>query len=261
MIYNVPALEIHVTHTCNLHCESCSHYSNHQLQGTVPLNTLASWIDAWKDRIQPQRFAILGGEPTLHPELPNILELVGTRFPKSNLELVTNGFFLEHHPKLPKMLCKYGVMLSISVHHNGPEYASKVAEIKKLLEKWQMIYPFRVSWRYSFGSWTRRYQGFGETLLPFHSNPVAGWSACITKNCPQLFNSKIWKCAPIAYLSLVKEKYRINEREWKEFLDYQPLSPDCTDQELNEFFQRGPESACSLCPAVLMHLPLPNPIA
>ena len=36
-------LEIHASHACNLHCESCSHFSNHSIGGNVPLREAEAW--------------------------------------------------------------------------------------------------------------------------------------------------------------------------------------------------------------------------
>ena len=66
----LPALEFHLAHGCNLSCQQCGHYSTFRLAGTMPTpaDTRAEY-EAWNHRILPRRFALLGGEPLLNPKL------------------------------------------------------------------------------------------------------------------------------------------------------------------------------------------------
>ena len=86
-------LEIHAAHACNLACESCSHYSNHGHKGIVSLDEAREWLAPWAPRLAPQVFSILGGEPTIHPDLTSLCELARGMFPKATLRVVTNGAF------------------------------------------------------------------------------------------------------------------------------------------------------------------------
>ncbi len=44
-------LELHVTHACNLSCESCSHYSNQGHKGMLDLAAAAAWMTQWSQRL------------------------------------------------------------------------------------------------------------------------------------------------------------------------------------------------------------------
>src|SRR5437660_1065592 len=58
----------------------------------------------------------------------------------------------------------------------------------------------------SVTSWTRRYHGFGATMQPFEDNaPRASWEICPARECKQLHEGKIFKCAPLAYLPMQKQ--------------------------------------------------------
>ncbi len=64
----IPALEYHVAHACNLSYQQCSHYSNFHLAGSMPTPEQASSKYAtWSHRLRPKRFAFLGREPALNP--------------------------------------------------------------------------------------------------------------------------------------------------------------------------------------------------
>jgi len=71
----VPHLEWHVTHNCNLSCESCSHFTNHGYDWFVDIDTLTKWYSYWNKRISPESMAILGGEPLLHKNIVDIKSL------------------------------------------------------------------------------------------------------------------------------------------------------------------------------------------
>src|SRR5207244_5365780 len=71
----VPLLELHVTHACNLACESCSHYSDHGHRGNLDLAEADRWMAAWSGRLHIEQFNLLGGEPTIHRSEEHTSEL------------------------------------------------------------------------------------------------------------------------------------------------------------------------------------------
>jgi len=254
-------LEIHVAHACNLSCESCSHYSNHGHKGFTALDDAEEWMSFWSHRIEPKQFSLLGGEPTLHPQLPEFIELTRKYWPHSHLRIVTNGFFLHRHRRLPEVLRDDpDIGLYVSMHHQSPLYIEKFRPIKALINLWIRKYDINVMEYQSFQSWTRRYHGYGSAMEPFEDKqPRQSWENCVARNCPQLYEGKIWKCGPLAYLKLQNEKFNLSNK-WQSYLKYKPLEPSCDDQELDEFFNREEESACNMCSAKPEKLELPMPI-
>lgn len=254
-------LEIHLVHSCNLSCESCSHYSNQGHKGVLSLAEAERWMNLWNRRLIPHTFSLLGGEPTIHLDLAGFVALARKHWPAAHLRLVTNGFFLHRHPALPAVLqhdpnaCIY-----LSIHHDAPEYEEKLRPILELLRSWVRDYGIRVEFYQSFKNWTRRYQGNGNAMEPFNDGqPRQSWEHCPAKYCPQLFEGKIWKCAPLAYLKLQDAKYRLSD-SWKPYLQYQPLEPGCTDEQLAEYFRREEEPSCGMCPANPVRFKLPMPL-
>src|SRR5438128_105663 len=95
---HVSRLELHVTHACNLTCESCSHYSNQNHSGNLSLDDADRWMGGWSKRLVLDEFHLLGGEPTIHPELTEFVRLVRLHWPGTLIRIRTNGFFLHRHP-------------------------------------------------------------------------------------------------------------------------------------------------------------------
>lgn len=260
MSLTIRHLEIHLVHSCNLCCESCLHYSNQGHKGILPLAEAAFSMKQWNRRLSPHTFSLLGGEPSIHPDLPGFVAMARRHWPTAHLRLVTNGFFLHRHPALPTVLQRDpNACIYLSIHHDAPEYKEKLRPVLALLRSWIRDYGIRVETCESFRYWTRGYYGSGSDMEPFKDGlPRQSWKHCPSKHCPQLFEGKIWKCAPLAYLKLQDAKYRLSDN-WKPYLQYQALAPDCSDEQLVDFFHRKEEPSCGMCPAnpVKFELPLP----
>jgi hypothetical protein len=260
-VQTIRNLEIHLVHSCNLSCESCSHYSNHGHKGVVSLEEADRWMKLWNRRVRPQIFSLLGGEPTIHPQLTEFVSMARTNWPDSSLRIVTNGFFLHRHPQLPAVLREDpDAAIFLSIHHEAPEYQAQLQPIFELLAGWRRDYGIRVELYPSFAQWTQRYRGFGSAMTPFDDRqPRQSWENCRAKYCPQLFDGKLYKCGPLAYLNLQHATYPLST-EWMPYLNYQPLDPGCTRDELAEFLQREEETCCAMCPANPKKFTLPIPL-
>src|SRR5271168_5284575 len=71
---------IEVNDTCNLTCPTCFASSSPQLAGRLPLATIERMLDALVlSEGEPDLLQISGGEPTLHPELLDIIRAAKRR--------------------------------------------------------------------------------------------------------------------------------------------------------------------------------------
>lgn len=258
---SIADLQLHVAHACNLTCESCSHYSNHGHAGVVALDVADRWMEHWSSRVTVKLFVLLGGEPTIHPNLPAFVPLVRRHWPTAHIRIVTNGFFLHRHPGLPAAIHDDGnADLSLSVHHDSPEYRERLLPIFALIERWQAEYPFPFHVRQSYTGWTRRYHGYGNEMEPFDDGrPRQSWKIYPARNCKQLLDGKLWKCAPLAYLKMQRAKFDLSS-SWDPYLAYEPLDSACTDAELNAFLGKEEESYCGMCPAERRPFALDRPV-
>jgi hypothetical protein len=256
----IALLEMHLVHACNFSCESCSHYSDQGHNGVVSLAEAHAWMTNWNGRLRPATINLLGGEPTLHPQLAEFILLAHVLWPQSRLQLKTNGSFLHRHPDLPMVLKATGTTVFVSLHHADERYRQKLQPALDLLDDWRQELGIRSIQAASYQQWTRRYRGRGADMEPFEDGqPRASW-----ENCParahQLFEGKIWKCAPLAYLKLQDAKYGLSAK-WRPYLEYQPLDADCSDEQLEGFFGREDEAVCGMCSARPERFDLPIPLA
>lgn len=250
IVVRVSRLEIQVANACNLTCESCSHFSNNGHRGVLRIDDAHDWMNGWDRRLAPVHFCLLGGEPTINPRLTELVYLAKRHWPRSQLWLTTNGFFLNKHPDLGKALHQTNTIVRLTAHDRSPEYAEQFNEIASLLADWRSQHPFGLLVEESWKRWTRRHHGFGQHVLPFSDqNRRASWENCVAKLCRQLFRGRLWKCSPIAYLQLQKETYPQISQQWDPYLAYHPLERDCSDDELVAFLRREDEEICQMCPA------------
>jgi hypothetical protein len=137
----------------------------------------------------------------------------------------------------------------LSIHHRSPEYKEKLTPALKLLARWIKEHGIRAACYHSDTYWRRQYKGFGATMTPYDDGrPRESWQKCLARYCPQLFEGRIYKCGPLAYLPMQDAKYHLSDL-WRPYLAYQPLDPGCSDEELRAFFAREEEPYCGMCPA------------
>lgn len=253
-------LEVHVTHACNLTCESCGHYSNQNHKGMISVEVADTWMKRWNKFLLPDYISVLGGEPTIHKNLPEWIEMTRSNWSNAIIRITSNGFFLKNHPRLPEVLQKTGTELKISIHHNSPEYDAKKNEILALIDDWKKQFDFKLIIAESNTVWFRQYHSFGSQMMPFQdNNPEASWLICKWKGCWQLHEGKIWKCAPVAYLKMQKEKHGLDPI-WDQYLEYKPLDSKANYKQMKEFFAKGYESVCAMCPATVEYFEPKSPL-
>ncbi len=255
-----PSFEIHASHACNLTCESCSHFSNSGHRGVVSVAAIEAWLQPWQHRLAPHLIRFLGGEPSLNPELGQLLLLAKKYFPNTHVALTTNGFFLHKHPELPAIIKQIGGSMHWTVHDDSPAYNAKAVEIARLLAGWSADFQIPITSENSWERWTRRHKGAGAGVMPFQDgNPRASWENCICKTCRQLFEGRLWKCAPAAYLQLQKRTHAL-DAAWDAYLKYEGLQASCSDAELLAFFEREDEAICGMCPIQAAPFRKPSPL-
>jgi len=258
-------VDIHVINTCNLKCSGCNHLADFGYGGLFTAEELIGWITPWKDRLYFKRISLMGGEPLLNPHLKDICIEYRKRFPpeETKLRIITNGIRIIQCPWLKELIQDYHVHVQASLHVlNGNRVSRKlirqVQEGLALLKKWGEDAPNRVetNWGPLVDSKEKLnfqvfYRGLGNCIKPFdHDNIAESKKHCTCKTL-QLYQSRLYKCAPIAYIKEVLRKIgKENDPDWRPYLDYIPLPPGCTDEELKRFMakQPQPEWTCRMCP-------------
>ena len=84
-------LFFHILTRCNLKCRHC--YINPPQHGTatLPLATIERWLKIFADLGKPANLVLLGGEPTLHPDLGSVIR-AARRLEFTSITVDTNGY-------------------------------------------------------------------------------------------------------------------------------------------------------------------------
>lgn len=84
-------LFFHILTGCNLNCRHC--YINPAQHGTarLPLATIQRWLKLFADLAKPANLVLLGGEPTLHPDLAAVVR-TARRLGFASITIDTNGY-------------------------------------------------------------------------------------------------------------------------------------------------------------------------
>ena len=248
----IPHLEWHVAHACNFTCEGCCHFSNMGPTTPISFEDIKDWYNTWAPRLAPKTIDILGDEPLLNKRIVDIVELTRNKWDDPYLErldITTNGVLLYKYPDLPKVLSDNNCGLKISKHGTNTEYNELWKSIESIALEWKEKYNINVDFWKSDVVWFEMYKGFGNSMEPFEdNNPEESWNNCVTgQDCFQIHEGNIYKCAPLAYLPMTGQMYNLSDK-WDHYLTYKPITPNCTDKELEDFFNRKAESYCGMCP-------------
>lgn len=261
-LLSVPHLEWHVTHSCNFMCDGCGHYTNDGYKQNITLETLREWYLLWNGRIRPRELSLLGGEPFLNKEIVDIIYMTKEVWDiqdDQEYELVSNGLLFDRTPGVAKALLDTNCILTITKHSEDENY---LRLFDKAIDK---IEESGVSFRIhdAASNWMRIYHGHGSSIEPIGSDSYQdSWDNCPTgQENFQLLDGKIYKCAPLAYLPLQKQKYgEMLSEKWNPYLKYRPLLSTDSDLDVLEFFTRTAEPVCSLCPRNKNYFRKTNPI-
>ena len=121
---DVPHLVIEVNQHCNLNCISC--YKDKRPY-TKPLEQIKEEIDFGASERNLDVITLAGGEPTLHPELPSVIQYVHDKGIKVNV--LTNGVAIDD--KMLRSWSRAGatrVMLHIDSLQGRPDAAPNASE-------------------------------------------------------------------------------------------------------------------------------------
>ena len=88
---NSTNLFFHILTKCNLKCRHC--YINPVQHGknTLPLPTIKTWLEAFSNNSRSKNLILLGGEPTLHPDLAAIVKYARS-LEYASVTIDTNGY-------------------------------------------------------------------------------------------------------------------------------------------------------------------------
>ena len=129
-----------LTEHCNLKCPTCFAESGPALAGVVPLADVLAGIDTRLER-ENGRIDVLmlsGGEPTLHPELAELLDAVTAR-PIVRVLVNTNGLRVATDDTLLALLARHRERVEVYLQYDGESAAASAhhrgADIRRFKDR------------------------------------------------------------------------------------------------------------------------------
>lgn len=189
-------LEIHAADHCNLNCANCSHFSPISEPSFCNPDKLAeSLVVLGKYERLFDRVKILGGEPLLNPQLPEIIELTRKNFPHIDIKIATNGILLLNENKVPinfwETLRKNNVTLMITQYPVNVDFQE--IERKCIEEGIKVSIKDAKIWRKTLLKDTHEELSFKSRLLKV--------KYCLIKYCIQLYDGRLYPCNYVAYIN------------------------------------------------------------
>lgn len=192
---NLNYLEMHIVDHCNLKCNLCGHFSNMAAPSYLDpiwfesqITQLASLFD------DIEQFAIMGGEPLLHPNCLEFLEISRRLLPRADIQLATNGILLgKKDERFWKSLRKYDIRLRVTFY---PYYCmDRHMDVARKLSR-----KFKVRMGEHIRDSTNWY-----SLLNYDgdSDPFSAFVNCPSKVCHTLQDGRFYLCPRPAHVRIL----------------------------------------------------------
>jgi len=238
MIKLFPVVEFYITNVCNLSCRGCNRFNDLNFKGHQRWADHADAYEAWSKRLDLPRITIIGGEPTLNPDLELWAINLRRLWPDAVIMIQTNGTY--QRPDHLTFWEKYKVGFGLSLHDP--------ATAEEIKERWK--YYAGVIEAFTFHQSTVIKQD--NHFILHNSDPVKAFDACDMKHDHTMYQGKLYKCPAMSNLPDFDQQFdlKLDARQRELLYSYQPLSADCSEEVLQQFFATKDThiAQCEFCP-------------
>ena len=219
-------IEFQIVNHCNLNCAGCNHYTAYAEEWYMSLDDFTEQLKLLT-KIKIRRIMILGGEPTLHPQLLDFCKIARKYFPKAYIDILSNGVNVSNMINDIEEYKANNITMAIfqysGINYNRPE-------IKQLCDSIATLSSTRPVFMQSLVD----ENGTQDKEKQFYLNcPVK--QPCLT-----IKDYKIFNCPCGAHINQFNANIKVKEKE-----DYLDLK-NFTEKELIDFVLR-PKNICSYC--------------
>lgn len=237
-------VEFYITNVCNLSCNECNRFNNYNFVGHQYWNEYASDIEQWSQRLDIENITIIGGEPTLNPDLELWASNLRRLWPNSNIMIQTNGTYIR--PNFSTFWDNYKVSFAISLHD--------VSTAESILKNWKK------ELGYSFDTFLGGFIFHSASVIKHNnyftlsqSNKHESFNICGVKFDHTMFRGRLYKCPSVALFTEFREQFdlRLTDSQHELLTSYSPLTSNCSIDEIDQFIKNrnDPIEQCQLCPS------------
>lgn len=235
-------IEVYITNECNLTCSNCNRYNNYDFRGHMDWRMSEKDLLVWGQRITADIITIIGGEPLLHPDLAQWIQLVRRAWKSEAIMVQSNGLVRRDDlDQIRSITHDLGIVASL--HQPGME---------KTMRKYQVIQrDEEIIDNTNFTACAIKDQG--DHFVVHDSDPEEAFEACTMSRSHTIIGGLLHKCPMVAILPRFLSQYdvRLDQAQQELLHSYKALEPDCSDQELENFLrnENQPIPQCNLCPS------------
>lgn len=269
-------VEFYITNVCNLTCENCNRFNNHDFRGWQRWSDYADVYRQWSEYVDLKNIVIMGGEPLLNPTVTDWVTGLRDTF-SCGIQILSNGLQLKQNPALYAALAQ-SITSTISISlHNLDHFDIIRNNIKSFLQTpidefgigINQINPgdpdayyslrdvnnvmVRIHLSNSFSNASVYKNTQGQFTLrnsdPFFAHQMCGFAQY---KCYHFIRGKLYKCGPVALMPEFDQQFNLDiSHEDRQLLhSYQPLTIEhWPDQALAWLEQLDdPIAQCKFCP-------------
>jgi hypothetical protein len=280
----LPYMEFYITNVCNLACDDCNRFNNHDFRGHYLWRDYLQIYHEWSQHVRFQKIVIMGGEPLLNPTVCDWVDGINSLWNR-RVQIMTNGTRLNATPDLYNRLVNFredrdfyrGNWIGVSIHnHNDTQ--RYFDEIRQFLQgtvtyhhqddadnidqrnTWGAAHAFVDSNGMRVHVWD--YTSFYPAAVS--RNQINGWQVhdndpdsahqhCGFRQfkCHHFMAGKIYKCAPVALFPEFDRQHQfdITAQDRELMHSYAALTIDRAAQA-QEFFNQIDQviPQCKFCP-------------
>jgi hypothetical protein len=269
-------VDFYITNVCNLTCEDCNRFNNHDFKGWQKWSDYADTYATWSKKVQLTAITIMGGEPFLNPTLADWVQGLNHLF-GIEVQILTNGtrfrFAQDLYPSLLYRSLVTGALNHIGVSlHNPSEFETLDSDIRNFLQgpvtvkpKGENVWDSDRHYRDSNGVTVNVYikDKFGSSAIQMdhtghytlhNSDPEIAHSNCSFAQFKayHFIRGQLYKCGPVALLPEFDSQHSfvLSDSDRKLLNSYKSLTIDNFDNSHTEFFDNidNPIPQCKFCP-------------
>lgn len=238
---HVKQLNLVVTSRCNLKCKQCCHLNQLRTYDGDSIEDLLYYLEKWTQRLDIQTLNIIGGEPLLLHDLPEIIRGARAILPENNIEIWTNGTLLHEHDVLWEVCHECRISVLISDHLKKPSNAD-------ILDRYGVCYK-RANQQTFF-----RFYHWSQDGLPIcpNSDPAKAWmahgKACHVRDCTAFYRNRLFQCAIHGSRVMAQDEGILPVETWGHLTALPYMTLDNTPAEIAEYLNRIAPPECAGCP-------------
>lgn len=199
------ALIVNICNHCNLNCRGCDHFSPIADEEYNSVNEIESDLARMRTLLYDEidTICVMGGEPLLHPELPIILSVTRTIFPKVPIWLSTNGIALLNQTEEFWECCRgKDIIINVTKYPVAFDY-DKAEELAK---------EHGVKYMYYHGGLVEKTLGHYPLDLQGAQEPEENFMRCFHANneCNMLNHGRLYPCTIAPCIPIFNKKYGCN---------------------------------------------------